>query len=225
MKFLTHWSTAFITLVLLTYIGLQDPGFKEILRLKSFDYVLGNEEVTPSQDITIITIDEEAIEKYGQWPWPRQVLADMIVDLRQAQTGIIVMPILFSERDRFDGDMDFCETLTYGTVIAQTGTVQKRTSNPVPRGVAKIGDPLNFLYEWPGMVGPLPELAECASGVGVINTAPEIDGVTRRVPLLMKIGEEVYPNMAIETIRVAVGDPSYQVKADQTGVVAMRVPA
>jgi len=225
MKYLTHWSTAFITLVVLTYIGLQDPGFKEILRLKSFDFVLGNEEVTPSQDITIITIDEQAIEKYGQWPWPRQVLADMIVDLRQAQTGIIVMPILFSETDRFGGDMDFCETLTYGTVIAQTGTVQKRTSNPVPRGVAKIGDPLNFLYEWPGMVGPLPELAQCASGVGVINTAPEIDGVTRRVPLLMKIGEEVYPNMAIETIRVAVGDPSYQVKADQTGVIAMRVPA
>jgi adenylate cyclase len=41
----------------------------------------------------------------------------------------------------------------------------------------------------------------------------------------MKIGEEVYPNMAIETIRVAVGDPSYQVKADETGIVAMRVPA
>tara|TARA_B100000900_G_scaffold112088_1_gene93744 strand:- start:710 stop:2497 length:1788 start_codon:yes stop_codon:yes gene_type:complete len=211
--------------VVLTYIGLQDPGFKEILRLKSFDFVLGNETKTPSKDITIITIDEEAIEKYGQWPWPRQVLADMIVDLRQAQTGIIVMPILFSERDRFDGDMDFCETLTYGTVIAQTGTTQKRTSNPVPRGVAKIGDPNRFLFEWPGMVGPLPELAQCANGVGVINTAPEIDGVTRRVPLLMKIGEEVYPNMSIETIRVAVGDPSYQVKADETGVIAMRVPA
>ena len=225
MKWLSHWTTAFITLVVLTYIGLQDPGFKEILRLKSFDFVLSGETKTPSKDITIITIDEEAIQKYGQWPFPRQVLADLIVDLRQAQTGIIVMPILFSERDRFDGDMDFCETLTYGTVIAQTGTVQKRTSNPVPRGVAKIGDPLNFLYEWPGMVGPLPELAQCASGVGVINTAPEIDGVTRRVPLLMKIGEEVYPNMAIETIRVAVGDPSYQVKADQTGVIAMRVPA
>ena len=225
MKWLSHWTTAFITLVVLTYIGLQDPGFKEILRLKSFDFVLGNETKTPSKDITIITIDEEAIEKYGQWPWPRQVLADMIVDLRQAQTGIIVMPILFSERDRFDGDMDFCETLTYGTVIAQTGTVQKRKSNPVPRGVAKIGDPNRFLFEWPGMVGPLPELAQCANGVGVINTAPEIDGVTRRVPLLMKIGEEVYPNMAIETIRVAVGDPSYQVKADETGVIAMRVPA
>ena len=225
MKWLTHWSTAFITLVVLTYIGLQDPGFKEILRLKSFDYLLGNEEVKPSQDITIVTIDEQAIEKYGQWPWPRNVLSDLIVNLRQSQTGIIVMPILFSEPDRFGYDEEFCITLGYGTVIAQTGTTQTRKSNPVPRGVAKIGDPLNFLYEWPGMVGPLPSLAQCTQGVGVINTAPEIDGVTRRVPLLMKIGEEVYPNMAIETIRVAVGDPSYQVKADDTGVVAMRVPA
>ena len=217
MKYLTHWLTAFVTVVLLTYVGLQDPSFKETLRLKSFDYLLANEEKTPSQDITI--------EKYGQWPWPRKVLADIIIKLRQNDTGIIVMPILFSERDRFDGDMDFCETLTYGTVIAQVGTSQKRKSNPVPRGVAKIGDPLNFLFEWDGMVGPLPELAEGASGVGVINTAPEIDGVTRRVPLIMKIGDEVYPNMAIETIRVAVGDPSYQVKADMNGVVAMRVPA
>ena len=224
-KILSHWSIAFVTLIALTYIGLQDPWVKEILRLKSFDYVLQNEEKTPSQAVTIVTIDEEAIEKHGQWPWDRDVLANLILQLRNAETGIIVMPILFSEEDRFGSDDAFCETLTYGTVIAQTGTAQKRTSNPVPRGVAKIGDPLPYLYEWNGMVGPLPKLAECANGVGVINTAPEIDGVVRRVPLLMKIGEEVYPNMAIETIRVAVGDPSYQVKADETGIVAMRVPA
>ena len=224
-KLLTHWTTAFLTLFILTYIGLQDPWVKEVLRLKSFDYLLANEEVSPSKDITIITIDEEAIEKYGQWPWPRNVLADLIVNLRQAETGIIVMPILFSEEDRFGHDEEFCITLGYGTVIAQTGTTQNRKSNPVPRGVAKIGDPLNFLYEWPGMVGPLPKLADCTNGVGVINTAPEVDGVVRRVPLLMKIGDEVYPNMAIEIIRVAVGDPSYQVKADDFGVTAMRVPA
>ena len=224
MKYFTHWMTAFITLFIMTYIGLQDPWVKEVLRLKSFDILLANEDKSPSQDITIITIDEAAIEKHGQWPWPRDKIADLIINLRQAETGIIVMPILFSEEDRFGHDDYFCETLTYGTVIAQTGTVQTRTSNPVPRGVAKIGDPLAFLYEWPGMVGPLPKLADCTNGVGVINTAPEVDGVVRRVPLLMKIGDEVYPNMSIETIRVAVGDPSYQVKADKFGVTAMRVP-
>ncbi len=224
-KILSHWTIAFITLIVLTYIGFQDPWVKEILRLKSFDYVLQNEEKTPSQAVTIVTIDEQAIEKHGQWPWKRDVLAQLILDLRNAETGIIVMPILFSEEDRMGGDDAFCEALTYGTVIAQVGTAQKNTSNAVPRGVAKIGNPLPFLYEWDGMVGPLPKLAECTAGVGVINTAPEIDGVVRRVPLLMKIGEEVYPNMAIETIRVAVGDPSYQVKADEAGIVAMRVPA
>ena len=224
-KILSHWTIAFITLIVLTYIGFQDPWVKEILRLKSFDYVLQNEEKTPSQAVTIVTIDEQAIEKHGQWPWKRDVLAQLILDLRNAETGIIVMPILFSEEDRMGGDDAFCEALTYGTVIAQVGTAQKNTSNAVPRGVAKIGNPLPFLYEWDGMVGPLPKLAECTAGVGVINTAPEIDGVVRRVPLLMKIGEEVYPNMAIETIRVAVGDPSYQVKADDAGIVAMRVPA
>ena len=224
-KILSHWTIAFITLLVLTYIGLQDPWAKEILRLKSFDYVLQNEVKTPSEAVTIVTIDEQAIEKHGQWPWKRDVLAQLIFDLRNAQTGIIVMPILFSEEDRMGGDEEFCEALGYGTVIAQTGTTQKTTSNAVPRGVAKIGDPLPFLFEWPGMVGPLPLLAECTAGVGVINTAPEIDGVVRRVPLLMKIGEDVYPNMAIETIRVAVGDPSYQVKADINGVIALRVPA
>ncbi len=224
-KILSHWSIAFITLIALTYIGLQDPWAKEILRLKSFDYVLQNEEKTPSQAISIVTIDEAAIEEHGQWPWDRDTLANLILQLRNAETGIIVMPILFSEEDRFGSDEVFCQTLTYGTVIAQVGTAQKRISNPVPRGVAKIGDPLPYLFEWDGMVGPLPQLAECAGGVGVINTAPEIDGVVRRVPLLMKIGEEVYPNMAIETIRVAVGDPSYQVKADAGGITAMRVPA
>ena len=224
-KILSHWTIAFVTLMVLTYIGLQDPWAKEILRLKSFDYVLQNEVKTPSEAVSIVTIDEQAIEKYGQWPWKRDVLADLILNLRNAQTGIIVMPILFSEEDRLGGDAVFCEALTYGTVIAQVGTTQKNTSNAVPRGVAKIGNPLPYLFEWDGMVGPLPQLAECAAGVGVINTAPEIDGVVRRVPLLMKIGEEVYPNMAIETIRVAVGDPSYQVKADGAGIIALRVPA
>ena len=59
----------------------------------------------------------------------------------------------------------------------------------------------------------------------MLSIQHEVDGVVRRVPLLMKIGDEVYPNMAIETIRVAVGDPSYQVKADDFGVTVMRVPA
>ena len=81
-----------------------------------------------------------------------------------------------------------------------------------------------WLYEWPGMLGPIEQLGSTAAGVGVINTAPEIDGVVRRIPLLMKVGDQIYPAIAIETIRVAVGDPSYQVKTGEGGIIAMRIP-
>ena len=223
-KIFTHWTIGLLTLAILTIIGLGDPQIKEILRLKSFDLILQSETKEVSPDIGVVTIDEKSIEKYGQWPWDRRVLSDLVVKLREAQVGIIVMPILFSEYDRMGGDESFVNTIhQMGVVIAQVGTTQIN-KNAVPRGVAKIGDPLPWLYEWPGMLGPIPELGQYADGVGVINTAPEIDGVVRRVPLIMKIGEETYPAIALETIRVATGDPSYQIKAGEGGVVAVRVP-
>ena len=222
-KILTHWTIAFITLFVITYIGLKDPQVKEILRLKGFDLLLQSEKKELSQDIAVITIDEKAIEKYGQWPWKRDVLADVIIKLREAEVGIIVLPILFSEEDRLGGDKQLAEVLQYGVVISQVGTTQAN-KNAVPRGIAKINDPIAYMFEWPGMLGPIPLLGEKASGVGVVNTVPEVDGVVRRIPLIMKIGNDTYPAMAIEVIRVATGAPSYQVKAGEGGIIAMRVP-
>ena len=219
----SHWAIAFVTLFVLTFIGIKDPQVKQILRLKSFDLLLQSEKKEVSQDIGVITIDEKAIEKYGQWPWKRDVLADIIIKLREAEVGIIVLPILFSEEDRLGGDNELAQVLQYGVVISQVGTTQTN-KNAVSRGVAKVNDPMPWLFSWPGMLGPIPLLGENASGVGVVNTVPEIDGVVRRIPLIMKIGDETYPAMAIEVIRVAVGAPSYQVKAGQGGIIALRVP-
>ena len=223
-KFITHWTFAFVTLVVLTYTGLQEPFVKEILKLKSFDILIQQEEVELSSDIGIVTIDEKSIEKYGQWPWKRDVLAQVITDLRQSGAGVIMIPILFSEEDRMGGDDILAQTLIdNGVVIAQVGTSQVN-KNSVPRGVAKIGNPLPYLFEWEGMLGPISKLGQNANGVGVINTAPEIDGVVRRIPLIMRIGDETYPTIALEVIRVATGNPSYQVKAGEGGVQAVRVP-
>ena len=185
-KILTHWSTALLTLAVISILGFNDPYVKETLRLKSFDLIQSYDTVEPlSNDIAILEIDEASIEKYGQWPWKRDVLADIIKNLRAHGAGVIVMPILFSENDRLGGDTELAQMLlNNGVVIAQTGTTQTN-KNAVPRGVAKIGDPMPWLFEWPGMLGPIPLLGNNAAGVGVINTAPEIDGVVRRLPLLM----------------------------------------
>ena len=224
-KWITHWTVAFITAVVMILIHYGDGTIVQTARLKQFDLLQQSDQPLLSQDIAVVTIDETAIEKYGQWPWKRDVLADIIWKLREAGAGIIVMPVLFSEQDRLGGDLALAEALVdNGVVIAQTGTTAGVNRNAVPRGVAKIGDPLPFMFEWPGMLGPIPLLGDNAAGVGVLNTFPEIDGVVRRVPLLMRIGEDTYPAMAVEVIRVATGAPSYQVKANQGGIEAVRVP-
>ena len=225
MKWITHWATALLTLTILSLYGWQDPYVKQLLRFKSFDVIQQYDTAQLSQDVAFLEIDERAIEKHGQWPWKRDILADTIIKLREAGAGIIVLPILFSEEDRLGGDVALAEAIVgNGVVVGQVGTTQTN-KNAVPRGVAKIGDPMPWLFEWPGMLGPIPILGDNVDGVGVLNTAPEIDGVTRRLPLIMRVGDETYPSLAIETIRVATGDPSYQVKTEQGGITKMRVPA
>jgi adenylate cyclase len=223
-KWITHWTTAFITAVVMVLVHYGDSTVVQTARLKAFDLLQTTDEYNLSQDVGIVAIDEAAIEKYGQWPWKRDVLSDIIWKLREAGAGIIVMPIIMSEPDRLGGDMDLAEALAgNGVVIAQTGSTQANR-NAVPRGIAKIGDPLPYMFEWPGMLGPIPLLGENADGVGVLNTAPEIDGVVRRVPLLMRIQDDTYPALAVEVIRVATGKPSYQVKEAGGGIEAIRVP-
>ena len=206
------------------FIHYNNSSLVETARLKGFDFLQQQDTQVVSQDIGIVTIDEAALEKFGQWPWKRDVLADIIWQLRESGAGIIVLPILFSEYDRLAGDQALLEALAgNGIVIGQNGSF-KADKNGVPRGVAKINDPLPFLFEWTGMLGPIPEFGENADGVGVLNTVPEIDGVVRRLPMLMRVGDDVYPAIAIEVIRVAVGEPSYQVKSNEGGIDKMRVP-
>ena len=223
-KIITHWTFAFVTALIMLFIHYNNSSLVETARLKGFDFLQQQDTQVVSQDIGIVTIDEAALEKFGQWPWKRDVLADIIWQLRESGAGIIVLPILFSEYDRLAGDQALLEALAgNGIVIGQNGSF-KADKNGVPRGVAKINDPLPFLFEWTGMLGPIPEFGENADGVGVLNTVPEIDGVVRRLPMLMRVGDDVYPAIAIEVIRVAVGEPSYQVKSNEGGIDKMRVP-
>lgn len=223
-KFITHWTVAAITALLLLFAHYTDGFVVETARLKQFDLLQQQDTPQLSKDIGVVAIDEAAIAKYGQWPWKRSQLAELIWQLREQGAGVIVLPIIMSEEDRLGGDMDLAQALVDNSVvIAQTGSAEVNR-NGVPRGVAKINDPLPFLFEWDGMLGPIPLLGDNAPGVGVVNTVPEIDGVVRRVPLIMRIGEETYPALAVEVIRVATGAPSYQIKSSLAGVEKVRIP-
>ena len=225
-KILTHWALPLLTVLLVSYIVFTNPWAVQTSKLKGFDFQLQNEEVYQDENLVYLTLGEASIEKNGQWPWPRDKIAELILELRQNGAGVIVMPILFSEPDRFGKDFEFVSMLqNNGVVIAQTGSIQK-SEKGVPSGVSMVGgnkDAANNLFTYPGMLGPIEEVANTADGVGVISTAPEVDGVVRRVPLLINVQGDLYPNIAIETLRVMMGVPSYQMKTTPYGIHSVRV--
>ena len=134
MKVITHWALAFITAARLSFAHNDDSTVVQTLRLKQFELLQQTDTTVPSQDIAILEIDEATIEKYGQWPWKRTVLADIVVKLRESGAGIVVLPMVFSEEDRLGGDMPFIETIAgNGVDIAQVGSTQVNR-NAVPRG-------------------------------------------------------------------------------------------
>ncbi len=225
-KILTHWALPLLTVLLVSYIVFTNPWAVQTAKLKGFDYQLQSEQTYQDENLVYLTLGEASIEKNGQWPWPRDKIAELILELRQNGAGVIVMPILFSEPDRFGKDFEFVSMLKdNGVIVAQTGSIQKAEKG-VPSGVSMVGgnkDAANNLFTYPGMLGPIEEVANTADGVGVISTAPEVDGVVRRVPLLINVQGDLYPNIAIETLRVMMGVPSYQMKTTPYGIHSVRV--
>ena len=225
---LSPWM-ALITFAILLTFKLQDPYLVEAARLKFYDYIMLDKS-KQSEQIVIINLGEKSIEKYGQWPFPREVYAEILDDLYGRGAALVGSTILMPEPDRMGTDRALADALSqYPVVLSQTvsdscsrvGATIRRT------GVAVVGDgeATEFLPQYPCVLSNIPALQEAAAGVGITSTLPESDGVVRRVPLLSQSSGEYYPAFALELLRVAAGDPSYQAKISQTGVEALRIPS
>ena len=216
--------TGFAILIGLVVLRIQDPFFIETARLKGLDYYQRQQSKVKSSNIVVVTIDEATLDKFGQWPMSRATLSEGLEKAFNSGAQLVVMPILFSEKDRLGGDNIFNSTLQKYPVITAQSASQKGKGQPVPRGLATIGDGLgDWLYTYPAAIGPTKEIGQSSAGVGMLLTTPELDAVTRRLPLVIKVKGEVYPTIPLEALRLFGGEESYQAKVDQGGVQAIRV--
>jgi adenylate cyclase len=225
-KLLTSTWAAAVVAILLMVVYVWNPSFIQILQLKTFDQFITTLDKKNSDEIVIVEFGEKSVQEFGQWPFDRRDIAQTIERLRWAQAGVIAIPILFSEKDRAGGDDDLAQSVGHGgIVISQTPTAQSKSPDAARRGFAAIGnDPAPWLFTWRGAIAPLPALAGNADGVGLLAVAPERDGVVRRLPMLARIGDTLYPSLVLETIRTVAGDPSYQIKTGDAGIEAVRIP-
>ena len=216
---------ALVVLVGLVALRIFDPWPVETLRLKYFDSLFKLGEPIPSEYLAIHDIDEAALEKHGQWPWPRDELARLNDSLLEQGAAAVVYTVLFPEEDRFGGDEAFAASMerlpTFLSAVATTDT-DRRDGWHI--GVATLGPVMESALQYPGILPNVAVLQQAATGTGVVNSSPEVDGLVRRVPMLVRVGDALYPALGLDVLRGLAGDPSYQAKAGEAGMQAVRVP-
>ena len=224
-KLATSPWTALVTLALVTAVRIADPTFVESVRLRYFD-TLVTSKAPETIGVSVVNIDEKALERYGQFPFSRDVYARIIRDLYSRNAGLVVFNILTPDRDRMGHDADYVQALRqYPTVLPAVGSASNRNQARNP-GSAVIGSfGLEAFVTYPGIIANIPGVETAAAGVGLVNTLPEVDGVVRRMPLVAEHDGRLYPSLAMETLRVAGGDSTVQIKVNDNGVEKMRIPS
>jgi len=216
------WSV--LLLICLTWIYVLNPSLIESIRLRYFDTLIINQPVQDN-NIYAINIDEDTINKYGQWPFPRENYSDIIIDLYDRGAGLVVWNVLMSEEDRFGGDADLSMTMTQVPVILTMIGTEENKNEPYNPGAGIINsDYMHLIPSISGITTNINVLETNAVGTGIADTYPEIDGVTRRAPLVFESNGILYPNVTMEVMRVIAGDPSFQIKLSPLGVDKLRIP-
>jgi adenylate cyclase len=195
----------------------------------------------PDSPVRIVAIDEKSLSAIGQWPWPRDVVAQLTQKLTDAGAAAIAFDFIFGEPDQSSPNLlvnklptsqerealeraltvdTASHDLIFARVLQQSPVVLgfsgDDTGSPVQAksGFAFAGDnPIDFVPPFNGAIMPLRQLYDSAKGIGAINWIPEGDSVIRKVPTLISAGGKLAPSLSLEAIRVAVGADTIVVRS------------
>jgi serine phosphatase RsbU (regulator of sigma subunit) len=233
---------ALAALALLLIVRAIDPAVVQRLRLHGFDF---EEHLSPRSSqtvsVAIVTIDEKSLAKYGQWPWSRALVAQLIDQIAAGQPRVLGVDIIFAEPDRLsperlqESDPEIApaiakqlaglpsheallaDALRKVPTVLGVGTSDEVSHTAAARSrvtmIRESGDdPRPFLFSHPNLVRSLPEIEAAERGQGSIDQEPDSDGITRRVPLFIYAGGRLVPDLALEMLRVGL-------KAGNLGIV------
>lgn len=238
------------TLLLLSLVALRmlNPPFLEILQLRGFDLM---QQLAPEKKrdvvVKVLDIDEKSLRALGQWPWPRDVMAELILRVGQAGAVVIGMDIVLAEPDRTsparlaerlgeerpdmasllralpDHDRVLAGILSRSRIVlGQTGVPDAASGAerpPIRTPVAELGVSARaFLPDYAGLVRNLDLFEQAAPGRGAFTLNPEPDGIVRRVPAMIQARGDLYPALSLEMLRVASGETTFRIRSDATGV-------
>ena len=90
-------------LIGLAALRVADPPAIEEFRVRTFDtFQVIDPRVKTARPVRIVNIDEKSLAKFGQWPWPRTRVADLVTNLTKLGAVAIAFDIMFAEADRLN---------------------------------------------------------------------------------------------------------------------------
>jgi adenylate cyclase len=225
------------------YLMASPPSALVQLRLIAFDTFQSiSPRVYQPTPVRIVDIDNESLQRLGQWPWPRDQVAALVARLHELGAAAIAFDVIFAEPDRTsparlmaalpaalrspaveqallalpDHDLQLAQEIAKGGVVLACAFTDENDV-PVPmRYSMPFGgtDPRRFLPSaGRGSVLPLKPLANAAAGLGAVMFHPDADGVERRAPLVFRQDKVLVPSLAAEALRVATGARVIALKA------------
>jgi len=240
-------------LIGLAALRVADPAAIEEFRVRTFDtFQVLEPRVKTARPVRIVNIDEKSLAKFGQWPWPRTLVADLVTNLTRLGAAAIAFDIMFAEPDRLNPaaaadtlrDLDE-ETRTklralpsnddiLAQALRQSPVVLGETGLPyviaeldkeLPvTGLAMLGeDPQRFMLKFPGLLRSTPVLEAAAAGRGLLTINTERDGIVRRVPVIMQAQGVTMPSLSFEMLRVATGSDTIFIKSTDAGIASVAV--
>ena len=236
---------AFVSVVLslvYSYIPKTLESFDN--RLRDYMFVVRGEE-PDSGNVIIIDLDDKSLKKIGQWPWSRDVVAQMLANLTQAGIGLIAFDVVFAEEDRSnpvkmikklniqtdqeipDYDYIFAETvaqtptiLGYQFQLAKDNFIETKAPTIPAIFIEKNRTDFNkdMVISAYGTILNIPLVQDNAYSSGFFNNVPDESGVVRSVPLVIRYEDQLYPSLALEIIRTITDSRKVYVNYDDNGV-------
>ncbi|MDO8414893.1 MAG: adenylate/guanylate cyclase domain-containing protein [Agitococcus sp.] len=197
--------------------------------------------------IVIIDVDELSLKKEGRWPWPREKLARLVDALQKQQVRLIGFDVVFSEAElnpvsqvlasgqlseatatelqplvaQLDGDSQFAKVISKNTVLGyflhNSGGIHV---GELPAPILKIDSKdknklsMNFM---PDYTGNLPVFAKTVVGAGFVTTLPDVDGVMRRSPLVLRYEDGLYSSLSLELAKIYLNAPFVKLQTVKSG--------
>ncbi len=234
-----------IFLALLVLIKIQDSNFVKRIENISYDiYQSIFEENSDFNDVLIVDIDEKSIGEVGQFPWRRDVFANLVDKLENLEASVISFDIFFSEEDKqnpskilgelnisnegvLDSDQSLITAIQNSNVILPVlGDIsvfdKMNNSKPKTNFISRGGDAENYLYNFKNKITSLEVINNAAKGIGNISYLDNQDGVLRSLPILLKIDGDIWPSLSLETLRLLHKNKSILIQSSESGIKTIR---